>query len=165
MSYRVLSAEEIILLGQQLENYRRWKEVCDYVRALYGPAAHQATISVISEYNDSSYDEKLNIIVTDREENRLSYDFSLPWWSAFELHPRSIEVFVDDDDGDIWAGSTLGSEVYTALKAFSTEKLGVEFLEHWEPQDPITFTYIIDTPPPISFAEVFVEEGSQLTLL
>ena len=165
MSYRVLSAEEIILLGQQLETYRRWKEVCDYVRALYGPEAHQATISVISEYNDSSYNEKLNVIVTDREENRLPYDFSQPWWAQFDLDPRNIQSFIDDDDGAIWASSTLGSGVYKALESFSTEKLGIEFLEHWEPQDPVTFTYTIDEPPPISFAEVYVEEGSQLTLL
>ena len=36
--------------------------------------------------------------------------------------------------------------------------LGVELLETWEPRDPITYTYVVDTPPAISFAEVLVAE-------
>jgi hypothetical protein len=163
MNYRLLSAEEMIRLGQELENYRRWEKVRDFVRALYGTEAHQVTISVLSQYNDSSYNEDANVIVTDREENRLSFDFSLPWWSAFELSQEQIQEFLKDDDGSL-SVYKFGDTVQEALEAFCTSKLGIEFLEHWEPQDPITSTYIVGTPPPVSFAEVYVEEGSQLTL-
>lgn len=158
MSYRLLSAEELIRLGQELENYRRWEQVRDFVLTLYGPQAHEVTISVISAYNDSSYDEQANIIVTDAEGNRLSYDFSQPWWSAFDVTPRKIEDFLQDDNGDLWTAFHLAPGVEEALNTFCTEKLGIEFLEHWEPQDPITYTYTVGTPPSISYTEVYVAE-------
>ena len=83
-SYRRLSAEEIILLGQQWENYQRWERVREYVTMLYPPDAHEITISVTSEYNDSSYDDDAHIIVTDHDGELLSFDFSRPWWSQFD---------------------------------------------------------------------------------
>jgi len=159
MSYRRLSAEEIIFLGQQLEDLRCWEQVRDFVLALYGPAAHQVTISALSEYNDSSYDERANIIVTDREGNRLFYDFSLPFWAPFELTPENIQTFLEDEDsGNLVNASYLGPGVYEALEHFCTDKLGIEFLEHWEPQDPVVYIYVVGTPPELLYSEVYVEE-------
>jgi hypothetical protein len=45
-----------------------------------------------------------------------------------------------------------------AIERLATDLLGVELLETWQPRDPITYTYIVDTPPTISFAEVLVVE-------
>jgi hypothetical protein len=158
MSYRRLSAEEIIFLGQQLEDLQRWEQVRDFVLALYGPAAHQVAISLLSEYNDSGYDEEANIIVTDRDENRLPYDFSLPWWARFEITPEHISEFLEDNDGDIGGTSALGHQVEEALRVFCTDKLGFEFLEHWEPRDPVVYMYTIGEPPELLYTEVYVEE-------
>ncbi|HLW03852.1 MAG TPA: hypothetical protein VKT82_34715 [Ktedonobacterales bacterium] len=158
MSYRRLSAEEIIFLGQQLEDLHRWEQVRDFVFALYGPAAHEVTISVLSQYNDSSYDEEANIIVTNREGDRLSYDFSLPFWTPFDIPPERIAEFLEDNNGNLWEASALGEQVEEALRVFCTDKLGFEFLEHWEPRDPIVYIYTVGTPPELLYTDVYVEE-------
>src|SRR5690349_25178459 len=41
--------------------------------------------SDLSEYNDSSYDDRAHILVADREGGLLSYDLSRPWWGQFEI--------------------------------------------------------------------------------
>jgi hypothetical protein len=43
MNSRQLTADEIVKLGQEIESYRRYRSMCDYVLALYDPQAHQAT--------------------------------------------------------------------------------------------------------------------------
>jgi hypothetical protein len=103
-TYRELTFEEIIQLGQELENYRRWQGVRDYVAALYGPRAHQVTISTMSEYNDSSYNERMSILVTDRDGELLPPDFTLPWWSQFELEPERVQEYrehLEDKSGAV----------------------------------------------------------------
>jgi hypothetical protein len=174
-AYRELTPEEIIRLGQELEDYRRWEDARDYVAALYGPGAHQITISVMSEYNDSGYDEDVHIVVTDADGNPLLYDFTQPWWTQFTLSDEDIADYLKttqdesarDDAGSIGAIYSLGgsysyhgSAAYRAVQALCTEKLGIEFVEHWQPHDPLTFTYVVATPPTISFARVYVPEAA-----
>ncbi len=163
--YRELTPDEIIQLGQELENYRRWQGVHDYVAALYGPRAHQVTISTMSEYNDSSYDERVGILVTDRDGELLQPDFTLPWWSQFELAPERIQEYLEDKSGAVDSFYGIdncephgydGGSAYAAVKALVTEKLGLEFLEHWQPHDPVTYTFVVDTPPAISHPHVYV---------
>jgi hypothetical protein len=166
--YRELTPDEIIRLGQELEDYRRWEGARGYVATLYGTGAHQITISVMSEYNDSSYDEDVSIVVTDAEGNPLTYDFTRPWWAPFALADDEIASFrrdAADANGNIGAIYSLGGSqnyrggaAYRAVKALCTEKLGVDFLEHWQPHDPLTYTYVVDTPPAISFARVYVPD-------
>jgi hypothetical protein len=43
-----------------------------------------------------------------------------------------------------------------AIQELVDDLLGVELVETWQPRDPITYTYVVDTPPTISFAEVLV---------
>jgi hypothetical protein len=154
-TYRRLSAEEIILLGQQWENYQRWERVREYVATLYPPEAHEITISVTSEYNDSSYDDRAHILVADREGGLLSYDFSRPWWGQFDTTDEERAEMLEDKSGDIRNAPETASE---AIERLVADLLGVELLETWQPRDPITYTYVVDTPPTISFAEVLVAE-------
>jgi hypothetical protein len=159
VSYRLLTPDEIIRLGHELEEYRRWEQVRDFVLTLYGPDAYQVEISVLPVYNDETYDEEANIIVTDQQGNQLTYDFSLPWWSSFEIAPEQREEFLKYDEGDVSSASMLGTDVSEALEAFCTEKLGIEFLEDVGGSlEPITSTYLIETPPAISHSNVYVEE-------
>ena len=169
-TYRELTADEIIQLGQEVENYCRWQGVREYLDALYGPRAHQVTISTMSEYNDSSYDERVSILVTDRDKGDLvPPDFTLPWWSRFTLAPERVQEYLEDKSGAVDAfygidsidgdgGSHDGGAAYAAVKALVTEKLGLEFLEHWQPHDPVTYTFIVDTPPAISHPRVYVAD-------
>src|SRR5215472_14610009 len=99
MTYRVLSPDEVVRLGQEYETYRRWEAVRDFATALYGPRAHQVTISVMSEYNDPSYDERASILVSDAEENALPYDFSLPWWQRFCVSDEQMAEYLGKDYG------------------------------------------------------------------
>jgi hypothetical protein len=154
-SYRQLSAEEIILLGQQWENYQRWERVREYVATLYPPEAHQITISVTSEYNDNTYDDDAHIIVIDRAGELLSFDFSLPWWRQFALSEGEIAYMREDKSGAI---ANVTGDAEGAIKILVTDLLGVELLETFDAHDPITYTYEVDTPPAISFAEVLVAE-------
>jgi hypothetical protein len=163
-TYRELTSDEIIQLGQEVENYRRWQGVCEYVEALYGPRSHQVTISTMSEYNDSSYDERVSILVTDRDGELLPPDFALPWWSQFALVPKRIQEYPEDKSGAVDSfygidgreGVHDGGTAYAAVKALVTEKLGLEFLEHWQPHDPVTYTFVVDTPPAVSHPHVYV---------
>jgi hypothetical protein len=154
-SYRQLSAEEIILLGQKWENYQRWERVREYVTTLYPPEAHEITISVTSEYNDNTYDDNAHILVADHAGELLSFDFSLPWWRQFGLS-EGEETYMREDKSAAVNNVTGAAE--EAIKTLVTDLLGVEFLETWQPRDPITYTYIVDAPPRISFAEVLVAE-------
>jgi hypothetical protein len=154
-SYRKLSAEEIILLGQQWENYQRWERVCEYVTMLYPPEAHQITISVTSEYNDSSYDDRAHILVADREGGLLSYDFGRPWWGQFDISEKERAEVLEDNSGDMRNAPDMAAE---AIELLVADLLGVELIETWQPHDPITYTYVVDTAPTISFAEVLVAE-------
>ena len=152
-SYRRLSAEEIILLGQEWENYQRWERVREYVTMLYPPEAHEITISVTSEYNDSSYDDRAHILVANREGGLLSYDFSRPWWGQFDISDQERAEILEDNSGDIRNAPAMAAEAIGRLVA---DLLGVELLETWQPRDPISYTYVVDAPPAISFAEVLV---------
>ncbi|HKD76484.1 MAG TPA: hypothetical protein VKB76_13360, partial [Ktedonobacterales bacterium] len=163
MNYRQLTVNEIMKLGQEIENYQRWEAVRDYVFALYGPQAHQVTYSVISAYNDSNYDEELAISIADHGGVELPYDFALPWWRQFDITEQQIAEFTEHDEhSDYGAVSQawwdLGDTVNEALRNFTNEKLGVEFLEHWERFDPISWDFVLSEPPVISFPQVFVAE-------
>jgi hypothetical protein len=152
-SYRRLSAEEIILLGQQWENYQRWERVREYVTMLYPPEAHEITISVTSEYNDSTYDDRAHVLVTNREGELLSYDLSRPWWGQFDISDEERAEIAQDNSGDIRNAPAMAAE---AIQELVDDLLGVELVETWQPRDPITYTYVVDAAPTISFAEVLV---------
>jgi hypothetical protein len=129
VKYRLLTADEIIQLGQELERYRRWEQVREYVLTLYGPAAYEVTISVYSRYNDENYDQEANIIVTNQAGEPISFDFSLPWWSAFDLAAEDVKTFLDNDEGDLSDAYDLGGQVHRALEDYCREKIGIELLE------------------------------------
>lgn len=170
MTYRQLTRDEIILLGQELDDLRHWEGARDYVSTLYGlepsPHApfshqpHQITISCISEFQERGDSrEVVSIIVTDTERHILRYDFSRYWWSQFSLNQQAISQFLDDTSGKLEHANILGDErIVPALEDLCTEKLGIEFGEHARRHDPITYTYFIDTPPSISFPAVYVPD-------
>jgi hypothetical protein len=156
--YRRLSVEEIILLGQQWENYQRWERVREYVMTLYPPDAHEITISVTSEYTDSSYDDRAHVLVANREGGLLSYDLSRPWWGQFDISDTERAEMLEDNSSDIRNAPAMAAE---AIERLVADLLGVELvelIETWQPRDPITYAYVVDTPPAISFAEVLVAE-------
>jgi hypothetical protein len=163
VNYRQLTADEVMKLGQEIENYQRWEAVRDYVFTLYSPQAHHVTYSVISAYNDSSYDEELAVSVTDQDGVELSYDFTLPWWRQFAIDEEQIAEFKENEehtehDAVSQAWWDFGDTVKDALHDFTTEKLGIEFLERWENFDPISFDFVLGDPPVISYPQVFVME-------
>ncbi|HZC78729.1 MAG TPA: hypothetical protein VE258_13345, partial [Ktedonobacterales bacterium] len=147
------STDEIIQLGQELENYQRWERVRDYVALLYPPEARRVTISVISDYNDNTFDEDVHVLVTDRAGALLSFDFSRPWWGEFVLSEQDKASMFEDKSGAI---SNLDEPVQEAIKVLCTDLLGIEFLQFWQPHDPVTYDYFVDTPPTISHSEIYV---------
>jgi hypothetical protein len=100
-------------------------------------------------------DDDAHIIVTDRAGELLSFDFSLPWWRQFTLSEGEIGYMREDKSGAI---ANVTGDAEEAIKIVVADLLGVELLETWQPRDPITYTYVVDTPPAISFAEVLVAE-------
>jgi hypothetical protein len=158
VTYRELTRDELIRLGRELENYRRWEGVRDYVEALYAPGAHQVTISVLSEYNDNGYDPQVSVIVTDAAGDPLPYDAGRPWWARFAITPEQMAEVAQDRSGNLDAAYALGEEVLSALQTFCAEQLGIEFIEHWQPRDPVTYTFEVGTPPAVSHPKVFVVE-------
>jgi hypothetical protein len=173
MNYRQLTRDEIIQLGQELDDLRHWEGARDYVSALYGLGSahsspdrrpHQITICIVSEFKGGSdftrdYREEVSIIVTDAENHYVPYDFSRYWWSRFTLDEKAAKEFPQDTSGKLTHASRLGDEfLLSALEDLCKEMLGIEFLPHQQRHDPITYTYIIDTPPTISFPAAYVLE-------
>jgi hypothetical protein len=173
MNYRQLTRDEIIQLGQELDDLRRWEGARDYVSALYGLGSshsspehrpHQITISIVSEFKRGSdfsrgYGEDVNIIVTDSQNHPVPYDFTRYWWSQFTLDEKAKRESLQDTSGKLEHVAHLGDEsLLNALEDLCTEKLGIEFLAHAQRHDPITYTYLIDTPPSVSFPAVYVPE-------
>jgi hypothetical protein len=155
MGYRQLTPDEIIQLGQELENYQQWENVCRFVAMLYPPEAHQIAISVTSEYNDNTYDDDAHIIVADRAGEILPFDFERPWWIQFTFSEEEMQSMREDKSGNL---SNIGGPTEEALRALCTDLLGIEFLNTWQPHDPITYTYLVDTPPTISYQQVYISE-------
>jgi hypothetical protein len=171
MTYRQLTRDEIILLGQELDDLRHWEGARDYVSALYGlePSSdghhhghhpHQITISCVSEFQGGvSFREAVTIIVTDTRKNILSYDFSRYWWSQFNLNQEAIAKFLRDTSGKLESAHTLGDErIVSALEDLCSQKLGIDFAEQTRRHDALTYTYYIDTPPSVSFPAVYVPD-------
>lgn len=173
MTYRQLTRDEIILLGQELDDLRHWEGARDYVSALYGlePSPnghhhhhsdhpHQITISCVSEFQGGTgFREAVSIIVTDARKNVLSYDFSRYWWSQFNLSQETIAQFLRDTSGKLEHADILGDErIIPALEDLCSQKLGINFAEQSRRHDPVTHTYYIDTPPSVSFPAVYVPD-------
>jgi hypothetical protein len=93
--------------------------------------------------------------VTDRAGELLSFDFSLPLWRQFTLSEGEIAYMREDKSGAI---ANVTGDAEEAIKILVADLHGVELIETWQPRDPITYTYVVDTPPTISFAEVLVAE-------
>jgi hypothetical protein len=171
MTYRQLTRDEIIRLGQELDDLRHWEGARDYVSALYGlePSPrgshhghqpHQITISCVSEFQGGGdLREAVSIIVTDTRNNVLNYDFSRYWWSQFNLDQLAIERFLHDNSGKLGHANILGDErIVPALEDLCSQKLGINFAGPARRHDPVTYTYHIDTPPSISFPAVYVPD-------
>ncbi|HLY31219.1 MAG TPA: hypothetical protein VKQ36_09320 [Ktedonobacterales bacterium] len=168
MAYRLLTRDEIIQLGRELEDVRRWEGACDYVSALYGLDArkphgqrpHQITISITSERKGRLlHHDTVSVIVTDVENHPLPYDLSRYWWSQFTLSEERVAALLRDTSGTLETAHDPDDEtLYDALRDLCAEKLGIEFLDYEEPHNPITYTYLIDAPPSVRFPAVYVAE-------
>ena len=172
MAYRRLTPDEIIQLGQELADVRRWEGARDYVSALYGLEAcdahglppHQVTILVESAKtwaaSRTQYQDVVSVLVADVERRLIPYDLSRYWWSQFMLTATVADRLAHDATGRLDAAREPGDEdkLYDALRDLCAEKLGVEFSLYDQPHDPITYTYLIDMPPSVSFAAVYVIE-------
>ncbi|HUY78511.1 MAG TPA: hypothetical protein VMV29_17195 [Ktedonobacterales bacterium] len=172
MTYRRLTTDEIIQLGQELADVRRWQGARDYVSALYGLGArephglppHQVTILVESvktwQASRTQYQDVVSVLVADVERRLLPYDLSRYWWSQFTLSAEVAARLAQDAIGKLEVAHTPDDDMlYQALRELCAEKIGVEFTLYDQPHDPITYTYLIDTPPSVSFAAVYVAEG------
>jgi hypothetical protein len=169
MTYRRLTADEIIQLGQELVDVRRWEGARDFVSALYGLGAraphsltpHQVIILVESaltwEASRRQYQDTVSVLVEDANRRLLPYDLSRYWWSQFTLNAEVADRLAQDATGSLLVANTPGDDtLYQALRNLCAEKLGVEFSLYDQPHDPITYTYLIDTPPSVSFPMVYV---------
>lgn len=169
MPYRQLSHNEIIQLGHELEDLARWEGARDFVSALYGLeprkptglAPHQLTLLVVTVPmpHHQGYEETAEIVVADQENQIMSFDLARYWWAQFPLSADDIATIQADTSGGIerMRGLLEGS-VYDALRDLCSALLGVSFHAHPQPQAPITFTYIIDTPPSVSLHAVYAAE-------
>ena len=153
--YRQLTPDEIVQLGQEIENYRRWENVRKFAAMIYPPEAHQVSVSVTSAYNDNTYDDDVSVIVTDESGEQLSYDLTRPWWMQFSFTAEAMRELREDKSGLL---SNIGGPARDAIIALCADLLGVEMFETWEPRDPISYTYLLDTAPTISYPQVYTPE-------
>ncbi len=184
MTDRILTPDEIIQLGREYESLRCWEGVREFAHMLFGPAACTVSISVMSRYNDSRYDDEITLVVQDREGNPLGYDFTLPWWveldrslkghlfpaiqarreeeqtynddtvSGESAQPRSIDLYPYCPCCDL----DIDEQMKDAINALFTEKIGLEVIEDGNQHDPISLEFDLTAPPQPSFSVVYVTE-------
>jgi hypothetical protein len=168
MTYRQLSRNEIIQLGREMEDLARWEGARDFVSALYGLEArgraslapHQITISVVTvPLLHQGYEESVEVVVTDSENQSLPFDLSRYWWSRFSLSEDERVALRAHTSGRLEDISAVhGGAICSALRDLCDELLGITLLEHPRSQPPVTFTYVIDTPPSVSVPAVYALE-------
>jgi hypothetical protein len=167
MTYRKLAREEIIQLGREMEDLARWEGARDYVSALYGlesrsrdsSGPHLLTIAVMTFQNRRTYEETADIIVSDAHNRALPFDFARYWWAQFALTVEEQAALVADPSGRLAnLRAVREGAIYSAICDLCNELLGITFHEQARAQPPITFNYVIDTPPSVSFPAVYVPE-------
>ena len=168
MPYRQLSRDEIIQLGRDLEDLARWERARDYVSALYGleprghasSGPHQITIAVVTTLTrQRDYEETVEIVVTDAENHPLPYDLARYWWAQFSLTAEERAAIEANTTGKLADIREINWAAYDGLRDLCDELLGI--MPHDQiaiRQDPITFTYLLDTPPTLRIPAVYVDE-------
>jgi hypothetical protein len=167
MTYRQLARDEIIQLGREMEDLARWEGARDYVSALYGleshsrnsPEPHLLTITVITVPGRQNYEETADIIVTDSANHVLTFDFSRYWWSQFALNPEEQTALLANTTGRLANLRPIRDGlIYSAVCDLCGDLLGINFHEQPRAQPPLTFTYVVNTPPSVSFPAVYIPE-------
>jgi hypothetical protein len=75
------------------------------------------------------------------------------------LNHEAIAEFLRDTSGKLERAHILGDErIVPALQDLCSQKLGINFAEQARRHDPVTYTYVIDTPPSVSFPAVYVPD-------
>jgi hypothetical protein len=168
MPYRQLSREEIIQLGRDLEDQARWEGARDYVSALYGleprgqasAGPHQITIVVVTTQTHlRDFEEMVEIVVTDTENHALPYDLSRYWWMQFSLTDEERTAIEANASGKLAAIREINRTVYDGLCDLCHEFLGITPRGRIPMrQAPITFTYLLDSPPTLRIPALYVDE-------
>ncbi|MGZ3666027.1 MAG: hypothetical protein ACXVDA_16275 [Ktedonobacterales bacterium] len=183
---RELREDEGIVAAKEYARYAMWEREKEYTHLLYGPQAMRMVKTTSWIYNDNSYDEMPTFDVYDAEGRRLSYDFSLPWWSRFgfgseaiaayrKRHPLSNEsrtkrdpalINDDHDKNDVDYNMNddddelFNEPIINALNVLRRDLLEIQFDEIWDYVDPDTTEYDLIKPPPLHFPALILDDGS-----
>ena len=171
---RLLTPDEIIQLGQAHRYLRQWERARDFVFALFGSKAHEATLGTTSIYNDFRYNDELFIFVLDSQGRRLSFDCNLPWWKQFPIHPVTLQqaiaqptnaqdqdravinynedTFSFPEDVDFDDASEL---INQAIHLFFEETIEVTLVNNGAAHNGPSYTFFFDQPPVLPFQEVY----------
>lgn len=176
---RELREDEGIVAAKEYAGYAMWEREKEYAHLLYGPQATRMVKTTSWIYNDNSYDETPSFEVYDARGRRLSYDFSLPWWSRFGFGPEALAAYrkrhplgkesetmrdhalindvhdKNDDDDELFT-----EPIINALNVLRRDLLEIQFDEIWDDVDPDTTAYDLIKPPPLRFPALLLNDGS-----
>jgi hypothetical protein len=166
MTDRILTADEIMRLAREYQNLRQWEGVRDFVLALFGERAREATIHITSQYNDFRYDDQIEITVFDQQGQPLGYDWETFWWQQFPL--RQTKHLPEEDHTenvvDLWvpeemtSDAALSEEIRNAIQTLFAQTVGIELIENGTDHDPISLTFHLEKPPTVRYPVVYVVE-------
>lgn len=156
--YRLLTAAEIASAASAFEELATWSKFATFVQATYPATAHRMEITTHGEYDDEGgtdwwVDE---IVVTDRDGDRLYYDLTKPLFTSTEP-PTS------------WGKSFPAYWDEAARREHSDEE-NHEVAENWIREYDIngemnifkgpkgTTVWLVNQPPTETYAELYVKE-------
>jgi hypothetical protein len=98
---RQATPEEILKAAQQTNDLQDWQGVIDFAKSLYGEQVYKAELQIDHNFDDGEENRYLVMIhAYDKQDNRLPYDLSLPFWSQ-----------------QYYTGKTLREEIEPATKS------------------------------------------------
>ncbi len=161
-----LDEETVSALGVALRVIQRWEGVREFINTLYGPQATSATITSFSEYNDSTYDRRLQVDVYDATGNALIYDFHQPWWLPYAVTEEQSLAYAATiahdqnpypDDADMKTAFQrwdLPAEPQHKIYRMEISLLEMDCIATTTEWDPVVETFDLRQPPSRPYGEV-----------
>jgi hypothetical protein len=163
---RELSAQEIIVTGEDYETYDAWERAQTFARAVYGPRAARLTYSQTAFPEHDHHVRTLQALAFDSAGKLLPYHFATAWWASLGVdEPVGGRYKRMRSDLASGLGASLKEPARVALRAFAEETLGVETLRTWaDTSGGETLTWMFDffATPPLPTGQIIDDAGRKL---
>lgn len=92
MTYRELTIDELAGVLREAESAVHWAAYRKYALDLYGEKAYKIVTATGAEYNDETYDDKVEFVfVFDSDGNELEFDLSTSFWLP-KIEEHNLDV-------------------------------------------------------------------------